>query len=178
MGVTGAGFGAQNERGQRMIEVTDAMRRAVLAPCYQCDECMDGYSDCTCYPADMIGYVAGTGRWVCSICIGENASEILELVKWDDDDEPVYKHEWGGWPDDKPPTPLYVCSWEDCGEDSCCRRRICDGLTWRMNRSVGWLFYCEVSCTGHYIVGWRTCWRLWRGRNEQEQHSRALQGWP
>ena len=65
-----------------MIEVTDAMRRAIPAPCYQCDECMDGYSDCTSYPAGMIGYVAGTGRWVCSICIGENASDILELVKW------------------------------------------------------------------------------------------------
>ena len=72
-GVLRQGVGAP-EGGEMAadVTVTDAMRRAIPAPCIPV-WIVHGiwYSDCTCYPAEpravIRGYVAGTDIWVCSI---------------------------------------------------------------------------------------------------------------
>ena len=91
-----------------MIEITDAMRRAVPAPCYQCDECMDGYSDCTCYPADMIGYVAATE----SVGYVRSALVRTHTKFWSWSSGVMTTSRFtsisGAVACDKPPTPLYV----------------------------------------------------------------------
>ena len=106
--------------------ITAEMIRLAPDPCYPCASCMahanpfdarNPTCNPTCYPDDMIGYVAHQNAWHCSICIEELGHELIP-GNWSEDESEWIEDTPPQWDEVTPmPAPCYACDWEDCGAE-------------------------------------------------------------